>query len=52
MLLDGVVAHIECAREAVYDAGDHSIILGRVIAGSASEGRPLLYYRGGYGSLA
>lgn len=52
MLLDGVVAHIECAREAVHEAGDHSIILGRVIAGSAREGRPLVYYRGGYGSLA
>jgi flavin reductase (DIM6/NTAB) family NADH-FMN oxidoreductase RutF len=48
VLLDGVLTHIECRRHALFDGGDHSIIVGRVIGGSTGEGRPLLYYRGGY----
>jgi flavin reductase (DIM6/NTAB) family NADH-FMN oxidoreductase RutF len=51
VLLDGALAHIECDRFAVYPAGDHTIIIGRVIGGSTGEGRPLLSYRGGYGGL-
>lgn len=50
VLLDGALAYIECERYAVYPGGDHSILLGRVIGGSTGEGRPLLYYRGGYGA--
>jgi flavin reductase (DIM6/NTAB) family NADH-FMN oxidoreductase RutF len=48
VLLDGTLAHIECRRHALYDGGDHSIVVGRVIGGATGEGRPLLYYRGGY----
>jgi flavin reductase (DIM6/NTAB) family NADH-FMN oxidoreductase RutF len=51
ILLDGALAHIECERFAQYPAGDHTIIVGRVIGGDAHEGHPLLYYRGGYGAL-
>jgi len=51
VLLDGALAHIECDRFASFPGGDHTIIIGRVIGGSAGEGRPLLYYRGGYGGL-
>jgi flavin reductase (DIM6/NTAB) family NADH-FMN oxidoreductase RutF len=51
VLLDGVLAHIECNHFASYPGGDHTIILGRVIGGTTQGGRPLLYYRGGYGSL-
>ena len=48
VLLDGALAHIECLRHALYDGGDHSIIVGRVTGGATGKGRPLLYYRGGY----
>jgi flavin reductase (DIM6/NTAB) family NADH-FMN oxidoreductase RutF len=48
VLLDGALAHIECRRKALYDGGDHSIILGLVTGGSTGTGQPLLYYRGGY----
>jgi flavin reductase (DIM6/NTAB) family NADH-FMN oxidoreductase RutF len=51
VLLDGALAHLECDRFASYPGGDHTIIIGRVIGGSTGDGRPLLYYRGGYGSL-
>jgi flavin reductase (DIM6/NTAB) family NADH-FMN oxidoreductase RutF len=51
ILLDGALAHIECERYANYPAGDHTIVLGRVTGGATGEGRPLLYYRGGYATL-
>ncbi len=52
IFLDGVLAHIECERFATYPGGDHTIVIGRVIAGDTGDGHPLLYYRGGYAALA
>ena len=52
ILLDGALAHLECERVATHEAGDHTILVGRVVAGNADEGRPLCYFRGGYVSLA
>jgi flavin reductase (DIM6/NTAB) family NADH-FMN oxidoreductase RutF len=51
ILLDGVLAHIVCQRQATYPAGDHTIVLGRVVGGGTHDGHPLLYYRGGYAAL-
>lgn len=51
ILLDGALAHIECQRHAQYEAGDHTIVVGKVLGGETGDGRPLLYYRGGYGAL-
>jgi flavin reductase (DIM6/NTAB) family NADH-FMN oxidoreductase RutF len=51
ILLEGALAHVVCERVAEYPGGDHTIILGRVVGGAAAEGRPLLYYRGGYAAL-
>ncbi len=48
-IIEGVLAHIECTAHDSIDAGDHSIVLGQVIGGSAGDGYPLLCYRGGYG---
>lgn len=50
VLLDGALAHIECEAAGHHVAGDHTLFLGRVIGGAAHAGRPLLYYRGGYGA--
>jgi len=50
-VLDGVLAHIECERQSVIPAGDHTVFIGLVIGGSVTDGRPLLYYRGGYAGL-
>jgi 3-hydroxy-9,10-secoandrosta-1,3,5(10)-triene-9,17-dione monooxygenase reductase component len=47
------LAFVECRMEAEYEAGDHVIVVGRVVdLGVLREGRPLLFWRGGYGSLA
>ena len=51
ILLDGALAHIVCERQATYPAGDHTIVLGRVVGGATHEGHPLLFYRGGYAAL-
>jgi flavin reductase (DIM6/NTAB) family NADH-FMN oxidoreductase RutF len=49
LLLGGVLAHLVCERHESIPAGDHTILVGRVIGGSAADhGSPLLYYRGGY----
>ncbi len=52
-ILDGCLANIECTKYAVYDGGDHVIILGRVgrLIGAAN-GEPLLFYRGAYGDFS
>lgn len=51
-VLEGVIAHIECEKHATVPGGDHSVFFGLVVGGDATEGRPLLYYRGGYAGLS
>ncbi len=51
VILEGVLAYIECRRVADYEAGDHTIYLGEVVDGATYEGEPLLYYRGGYAEI-
>jgi 3-hydroxy-9,10-secoandrosta-1,3,5(10)-triene-9,17-dione monooxygenase reductase component len=49
-ILEDALAWIDCALVAEYDAGDHSIVVGKVIdLAAAAGGKPLLFYRGGYG---
>ena len=48
LLLDGSLASIACEPHTSFEAGDHTIFVGRVIGGLVATGRPLLYYRGGY----
>jgi flavin reductase (DIM6/NTAB) family NADH-FMN oxidoreductase RutF len=52
VLLEGALAHIECETWARYPGGDHTIVVGRVVGGITRDGRPLIYYRGGYHTLA
>ncbi len=51
IVLGGALAHIECERFADFPLGDHTLFVGRVTGGDASDGEPLLYFRGSYGSL-
>lgn len=47
--LDDVLVWIDCAIEAVHDAGDHYVVVGRVTTLSQPrDERPLLFYRGRY----
>ena len=49
--LAGVLAWIDCTIEAVHDAGDHEICVGRVqeMDVGVEPAGPLVFYRGGYG---
>ena len=47
------LAWLDCEVEAVHDAGDHEIAIGRVEALAVQDERhPLVFFRGGYSSLA
>jgi 3-hydroxy-9,10-secoandrosta-1,3,5(10)-triene-9,17-dione monooxygenase reductase component len=49
-VLADALAYVDCETVAEHDAGDHVIVVGRVLElGYATEGKPLLFYRGGYG---
>ncbi len=48
-VLDGALAWVECEFELAHDAGDHELVLGRVQNMGVRRGRPLVYYRGGFG---
>lgn len=50
-VLSDVLAHVECRRVAHYDGGDHTIIVGETENAVVRDGRPLLYYRGGFAQL-
>jgi flavin reductase (DIM6/NTAB) family NADH-FMN oxidoreductase RutF len=50
-LLEGVLGVVECRVVAVHDAGDHTIYLGEVANLEASDGDPLLFFRGKYRRL-
>jgi flavin reductase (DIM6/NTAB) family NADH-FMN oxidoreductase RutF len=53
-LLEAALAWLECRTTAVYDGGDHDIVLGRVVALARSDvdAPPLLYYRSRYRELS
>lgn len=49
-VVDAALAFVDCETVAEHDAGDHVIVVGQVVElGYAPEGKPLLFYRGGYG---
>ena len=50
-ILEGCVASLECASWRRIEAGDHMILVGRVLAFEDSTGGPLAFCRGSYLSL-
>ena len=47
-ILEGCVASLECTSWQRIEAGDHMILIGRVVACEDSGGRPLVFCRGSY----
>ncbi|MGZ4465555.1 MAG: flavin reductase family protein [Nocardioides sp.] len=48
-LLEGVLGHVDCTIHAVHEAGDHYVVIGRVLdLAVTDEEDPLLFYRGAY----
>jgi 3-hydroxy-9,10-secoandrosta-1,3,5(10)-triene-9,17-dione monooxygenase reductase component len=51
-LLDGVLGYVDCAIHAVHEAGDHFIVIGRVLElGEAHDREPLLFFQGQYRTI-
>jgi len=47
-LIQGALASCECRVTNIYPGGDHEIVVGAVDQVRIGEGKPLLFYRGGY----
>ncbi|WP_329120773.1 flavin reductase family protein [Streptomyces sp. NBC_01465] len=52
-LVGGALATLECRTEQRVEAGDHTLVIGRVLTADlpSSEGGPLTYFRGKYRQL-
>ena len=51
-VIDGSLAWVDCRVELVHDAGDHELILGRVLDLGVGEGSPLLLFRSRFATVA
>ena len=51
-VLDDALAWVACDLVELLPGGDHTIGIGAVIDGEASDGEPLVFFRGGYAALA
>jgi 3-hydroxy-9,10-secoandrosta-1,3,5(10)-triene-9,17-dione monooxygenase reductase component len=58
-VLDGTLGYVDCRIHAVHEAGDHYVVIGRVLdlgipsSGSETEqDKPLLFFQGKYASTA
>lgn len=50
-MLEGALAQVDCTIHAVHEAGDHYVVIGRVVdlmSREDGEQEPLLFYRGEY----
>ena len=50
-VIEGVVGWISCSKVQTFDAGDHEIILGRVIDFNNNKRNPLIFWDSKYKSL-
>jgi flavin reductase ActVB len=48
-LIEGAIARLQCRRHAQHDAGDHTILIGEVLAASVTSGKPLLHFARRFG---
>ncbi|MCW2794917.1 MAG: 3-hydroxy-9,10-secoandrosta,3,5(10)-triene-9,17-dione monooxygenase reductase component [Nocardioides sp.] len=52
-ILDGTLAHLDCTIHSVHEAGDHYVVIGRVLDLASTEGDdPLLFFQGKYRTTA
>jgi len=51
-LIDNCLARFDCTQHAIYDGGDHAIIVGHVNAVTVRAGSPLIFANGSYGGVS
>lgn len=50
-VLAGALAWVDCRLDAIHEAGDHLVAVGRVTDIGVGSGHPLVFYRGGFANL-
>lgn len=50
-LIEDCLARFHCATHAIHDAGDHAIVLGRILDAQHREGEPLVFAQGQFGGF-
>jgi flavin reductase (DIM6/NTAB) family NADH-FMN oxidoreductase RutF len=51
-VIEGSLAWVDCQVELVHDAGDHELIIGKVLDLGTNDGSPLLFFRSKFATLA
>jgi 3-hydroxy-9,10-secoandrosta-1,3,5(10)-triene-9,17-dione monooxygenase reductase component len=51
-VIEGSLAWVDCRVELVHDAGDHELIIGKVLDLGTADGSPLLFFRSSFATLA
>jgi 3-hydroxy-9,10-secoandrosta-1,3,5(10)-triene-9,17-dione monooxygenase reductase component len=52
-VLDGTLAHLDCTIHSAHEAGDHYVVIGRVLdLANGEAGDPLLFFEGKYRTTA
>lgn len=51
-LIPGVLTRFDCVLETAHDAGDHTLVIGRVQRVETGQGRPLVFAQGQWGGHA
>jgi len=51
-IIDDVLAWVDCRIDGSHEAGDHLLVVGRVVDMGYGRGHPLLFYRGGFGGFS
>lgn len=51
-ILNDSLAWMDCSLDACYEAGDHTIYVGKIEATGSQEGEPLLWFSRGYCKLS
>lgn len=50
-ILDGALAWFDCHIREVHEGGDHSIVIGEVVACDSAQGEPLIFFASEYRKL-
>ena len=48
-VIPGVLTRFDCALDVAHDAGDHTLVVGRVLRVDTNEGKPLVFAQGHWG---
>jgi 3-hydroxy-9,10-secoandrosta-1,3,5(10)-triene-9,17-dione monooxygenase reductase component len=52
-LLDGILGYVDCTIHAVHEAGDHYVVIGKLLdLGQSADDDPLLFFQGRYRTTA